>query len=190
MVTKRVFKKFMNKTIIWALLTAVFYCVILFIVKELKGKTHEITMEKLKLELSKENVNQGKGKIVKTAPNELANTLEAVNSDSERSKESSHNQSAVTVNPANVKVGLPTEKFCPNLNLPPKVPSPETWQPVDESKSMYVYSAYYNKQGKKIYVTGVRPEHNVTVFCQSWRNEDLIDVTEAETQLVNYCGFK
>ena len=58
---------------------------------------------------------------------------------------------------------------CSLMSLPVWVAEKERWQPIDKSRSMYSFSAYYVKEKSTVFIVGVRPRNQVYVICQFWR---------------------
>ena len=58
---------------------------------------------------------------------------------------------------------------CGFVSLPVWEAEKERWQPIDKSRSMYSFSAYYVKEKSTVFIVGVRPRNQVYVICQFWR---------------------
>ncbi|XP_053402656.1 uncharacterized protein LOC128557981 [Mercenaria mercenaria] len=77
---------------------------------------------------------------------------------------------------------LPSSGTCNRTIFPAYLKTEEIWQPVDSNKTMYVFSAYYVKARKGVFVIGVKPRRPVKVICKLWmwnKNKGFMELHEA-----------
>ncbi|XP_060559231.1 uncharacterized protein LOC132719478 [Ruditapes philippinarum] len=85
---------------------------------------------------------------------------------------------------------------CNRISFPISVAAKERWQPIDKSRSMYCFSAYYVKDRSTVFIIGVRPRNQVNVDCQFWKRTheglaELMYETEADARaLLDDLGYR
>ncbi|XP_045194660.2 uncharacterized protein LOC123550296 [Mercenaria mercenaria] len=151
--------------LIWILVIMLMYYFLINLRKEIQRDARSFMLNKDKLEDIYNNDGADKTKEEEKHSN---NTNLTEKRELQTVSKSVYNSNETKAREGAKSSHLPASGTCNKTIFPAHLKTEEIWQPVDSNKTMYVFSAYYVKARKGVFIIGVKPRRPVKVICKLW----------------------
>lgn len=189
---KRVYKQIIFKTLRWILYLGIIYGVIVLLTGEpskIENKDvfeSEMVMTKKPRQKSKLRETLKEPTNEQTEPHQYDNLKDNADTDTEEGQQDPFKNPNVDEEEEQQQptpTPLSANKVCPGTTFPEELPAEESWYAIDKAKTVYVFSAYFNRDKGSVFVIAAKSKRRVSVVCQIWEGnkEDEYFLIEEST---------